>query len=182
MQLRRIQPGVTQKAEWMAPEAVVLRVHSDYMSALEWLQDSALKTWLHQWTYAPLYLSGDCLRHHQQVLRQKREQPGPDCVGILRSAHHIEVRCFSEDGERCLVIDNQSQRRMATYDAVSHERIHTQDLGSCAVVYQMAYDLRTRRWKVDSFVQQLPLGWGDPKAARWLTLLTDLSASTGRDH
>lgn len=180
-QLRRLHAGVSQKAEWMAPDAVLQQVRSDYLLALDWLHDSALKNWTHQWTYAPLYLSGVFLRQHQQLLQQQRQTSGFRCVGVLRADHYVEIRYFSEDGERCLVVDSQSQRRMATYDPTTRARLHTQDLGDCAMVYQMNYDTRSQRWKIDACVQQLPLGWGNPKVTRRITVLGKLTDSAGRD-
>jgi hypothetical protein len=166
----------------MAPDTVIFQVRSDYLSAVEWLHDSALKDWSHQWTYAPLYFSGSYLKRHQRVLRQLASAREPQCIGILRADHQVDVRYSSEDRERCLVIDLQTQRRMATYDLISRARLHTQDLGCSAMVYQMLYDVRSRRWKIDAFVQQLPSGWGNPKVARHITVLANLSAPAGRDN
>ncbi len=167
--------------EWIALDTVVSQVCSDYLKAQEWLQDSALKDWVHRWTYAPLYLSGGYLRRYQQELRRERRQGAPDCTGVLRVAHQVTARHFSEDGERCLVIDHQTQRRMATYSTRSRERLHTQDVGECAMVYQMIYDARNRRWKIDSFVQQLPSGWDNPKLSQRIVLQAHLPAAK-RDH
>ena len=180
--LQRIHAGVFQKAEWMAPDTVLFQVRSDYLGALQWLHDSALKDWSHQLSYAPLYLSGSFLKRHQRLLKQNASSRGPHCIGILRADHQVEVRYFSEDGERCLVIDSQTQRRMATYDLASRERLHTQDLGSCTMVYQMVYDTRTRRWKIDSFIQELPLGWGNPKLVRHIKVQAELPTPAGRDN
>jgi len=180
--LRRVRAGESQKAEWMAPDTVMAQVRSDYLKALDWLHDSALKNWTHRWTYAPLYLAGAYLRWHQQCLQQQRESPEPHYAGVLRADHLVEVRSFSRDGERCLVIDSQTQRRMATYDPVGRTRIHTQDLGDCAMVYQMVYDVRSQRWKISAFIQQLPLGWGNPRLAQRIELLSDLTVPAGRDH
>lgn len=180
--LRRIHAGVFQKAEWMAPDTVLLQVRSDYLGALQWLQDSALKDWTHRLTHAPLYLSGMFLKRHQHVLKKSTTLQGPQCIGILRADHQVDVRYFSEDGERCLVIDNQTQRRMATYDLASRERVHTQDLGSCVMVYQMVYDTHARRWKIDAFIQELPQGWGSPNIARHIRVQAHLRAPAGRDN
>lgn len=181
-QLRRMSAGLTQKAEWMAPDTVVHQVRSDYLAALEWLHDSALKHTRHQWAYAPLFLSGAYLKRHQRILRSQREAAPPRLVGILRSDHVIEVRHFSEDGESCLVIDHQEQRRMATYDFETRTRLHTQDVGACTLVYQMVYDLSSQRWKIAAFVQQLPLGWGSPKLTRHIRVLAQLPSSARREN
>jgi hypothetical protein len=166
----------------MTPDTVLFQVRSDYLGALQWLHDSALKVWSHQLTYAPLYLSGSFLQRHQRALKQMAGSPAPHCIGILRADHQVDVRYFSEDGEHCLVIDHQTQRRMATYDLESRTRLHTQDLGSCSVVYQMICDVRTRRWRIDSFIQELPLGWGNPGVARHIKMQVNFSAPVGRDN
>ncbi len=181
-QLRRLHAGVSEKAEWMAPDTVIQQVRSDYLLALDWLHDSALKNWTHRWTYAPLYLSGAYLKAHQLNLQQQRQITGFRGEGVLRADHNVDIRYFSEDGERCLVVDSQTQRRMATYDPVTRARLHTQDLGDCAVVYRMNYDTRSQRWKIESFVQQLPSGWGNPKIARKIKVLGELTDLAGRDN
>lgn len=180
--LQRIHAGVFQKAEWMAPDTVLVQVRSDYLGALQWLHDSALRDWSQQYSQASQYLSGTFLKRYQRLLKQNASSRGPHCIGILRADHQVEVRYFSEDGERCLVIDSQTQRRMATYDRDSRARLHTQDLGSCTMVYQMVYDTRARRWKVDSFIQELPLGWGNPKLVRHIKVQAELPAPAGRDN
>jgi hypothetical protein len=50
------------------------------------------------------------------------------------------------------------------------------------MVYQMVYDTRARRWKVDSFIQELPLGWGNPKLVRHIKVQAELPAPAGRDN
>ncbi|MBZ0298220.1 MAG: hypothetical protein K8J31_00680 [Anaerolineae bacterium] len=158
------------------------QIRSDYLGALDWLHDSALKNWTHQWTYAPLYLSGVYLKRHQHILQQRRKSRAPRCVGVLRADHLVEVGCFSDDGDRCLVIDSQTQRRMATYELATRARLHTQDFGSCTLVYQMVYDARSQRWKIDAFIQQLPVGWGNPKVNPRIKVLNDLPTPAGRDN
>ncbi|NWF68179.1 MAG: hypothetical protein HXY40_03760 [Chloroflexi bacterium] len=178
--LLRVHAGVAGKAEWMAPEKVVEEVRRDYLAAVNWLQESVLGQWMPQWNAAPTFLSGAFLRRYQMILMDYRTNGQPRCVGILRADHFVEVRHFSEDGQRCLVIDRQSVRRMATYDARTHTRLHTQDLGDGTLVYQMVYDSGTRRWKIENFIQELPTGWGSHN--RRIRLLSALPAAIGRDH
>ena len=166
----------------MAHDTTLNQVLSDYLNALDWLQNSALKSWTHQWTYAPLYLSGSYLKNYQRALHDQSQAPGPASAGVLRADHHIEVRRFSEDSDQCVLIDTQSQRRMATYDTTTLERVHTQDLGEVTVVYRMAYDARSRRWKIDGFIQQLPSGWGNPKLMPHIMLMAELSAHSRHDR
>jgi hypothetical protein len=178
--LHRVHAGVAGKAEWMAPEKVIQEVSRDYLSAMRWLQESVLGHWSHQWSSAPSFLSGTYLKRYQAILMDYRGRGVPRCLGVLRADHHIEVRHFSEDGERCLVVDHQVGRRMATYDSRTLTRLHTQDLGDSAVVYQMVYDAEASRWKIENFVQELPLGWGSH--ARRIRLLSALPETVGRDN
>jgi uncharacterized protein (DUF427 family) len=96
-----------------------------------------------------LYLSGKQLQRHQTIVQQYRIAAEPQIVSVLRADHRVYVRHFSEDAERCLVIDQQTQRRMATYDYERQSRLHTQDLGESTLVVEMLYDLRNRRWKIE---------------------------------
>lgn len=177
--LFRINAGA-RRAEWMAPDEVVQAVLHDYMSVMRWLPESGLKDWSTQWAGAPDYLSGLCLKRHQEVLKQYRMGRPPRYTGVLRCVHRPQVRHFSEDGERCLIVDHQTSRRMATYDYWSHVRLNTQDLGDGTLVYEMAYDKQARRWKLDRFIQELPAGW--QKSSGRLQLLSVLPPSAGRDN
>ncbi|MFN8376728.1 MAG: hypothetical protein U0694_28125 [Anaerolineae bacterium] len=178
--LHRVHAGVAGKAEWMAPENVVEDVNRDYLAAMRWLQESVLGQWGQQWSAAPAFLSGAYLRRYQAILMDYRARGVPRCLGVLRADHHIDVRHFTEDGKRCLVVDYQVGRRMATYHSRTLTRLHTQDLGDTTVVYQMAYDAESRRWKIENFVQELPLGWGS--RARHIRLLSALPETVGRDN
>jgi len=127
--MRRLRAGVAHKAEWMAPDDVVQQVRAHYLDAVGWLQDSMLMSWAQQWSDAPHYLGGVYLRRHRNLLLTQRDGQGVSLTGILRADHVVEVRQFSENGDFCLIIDHQSQRRMATYNRKTHERGMTQDLG-----------------------------------------------------
>lgn len=181
-QLRRVRAGRPRLAEWMAPEAVVNQVRADYRAAVDWQHDSMLQSLSYQWMEAPQYLSGIYLKRYRAILHHQRRVHPPVTVGVLRADHRIEVRRFSARGDRCLVIDYQTQRRMATYDYEARARLHTQDRGDCAVVYQMVYDSESQRWKIDQYIQQLPPGWGNPAAARHIEIVADLPTASGRDH
>jgi hypothetical protein len=181
-QMRRIQAGVARKTEWMAPEDVVSQVRDDYLASTRWLQDHVMAPWKHQWDNAPTYMSGPYLRRYQTVLTQQGVIGPPRGFGILRADHHVSVRHFTEDGERCLIIDQQLQRRMATYDSRTHDRVMTQDLGDGALVFQMRYDALDRRWKIDEFVQELPLGWGRRRSSHHIRELSALPTTVGRDN
>ena len=181
-QLRRIHDGVSRNAEWMAPDSVVNQVRSDYQRVLDWQHENLLKSFSHQWRTAPHYMSGIQLKRYRAILHHLRQARKPMVEGVLRADHRIEVRCFSEYGERCLVIDYQAHRRMATYDYETRARLHTQDMGDCAIVCQMVYANDSQHWKIDRYIQQLPSGWGNPEAGRYLKLLPDLLTASGRDY
>jgi hypothetical protein len=55
-------------------------------------------------------------------------------------------------------------------------------LGDGAVVYLMRYDALDRRWKIDAFVQELPLGWGQHRTPRRIRELSALPTTVGRDN
>lgn len=167
------------EAEWMAPDDVVQVVRLHYFEAVNWLHDSTFESWAAQWSDASTYLNGAYLKRHQQSLLTSRDARLPAVVGVLRCDHTIEVRHFSEQGGDCLIVDHQTGRRMATYNRETQQRLHTQDLGDGAVVYQMHYDPRTRRWKIEQFVQELPVGWDS--ARRRLREIGTLPSTLGRD-
>jgi hypothetical protein len=114
---------------------------------------------------------------YQQQLRHGSSR----FVGVMRADHAVQVRYFSERGDRCLVLDCQTQRRMATYDRRTHERMHTQDLGEGTLVYQMVYDDTLKRWKITAFIQELPPGCCGHKLPRGIKLAASLPPVIGRD-
>ncbi|NDJ62557.1 MAG: hypothetical protein GYB67_15625 [Chloroflexi bacterium] len=157
--MRRVGGSLASQAEWMAPDDVVNQVITHYLEAINWLHESTWLPRVKQFTLAPVYLTGKHLKRHQHLIASYRPSDGPEIAGVLRADHQVEVRRFSPGGETCLVIDHQRQRRMATYDARTKTRVHTQDLGDGVIVYRMAYEARGNRWKIDAFIQELPLGW-----------------------
>jgi hypothetical protein len=181
--LRRINAGAASRAEWMAPQSTVDAVRSDYMRAMHWLPDSMLQAWTEQWATAPYYLSGAFLRRHQEILKYHRTTYPPRYIGVLQCEHQPHVRHFSDDGERCLVIDHQSDQRMITYDYWTQKPINTQNLGPATLVYEMFYDRQQSRWKIDRYVQELPLGWhAQGQSTSRLRLFPGLLPIAGRDQ
>jgi hypothetical protein len=178
--MRRIHAGVAHKAEWMAPDEVVSQVSSDYLVAVGWMHDTMLSPRIQQLKSATHHLSGTFLKQHQHRLMQPVRFP--PVIGVLRADHHLSVRRFSEDGETCLVVDHQTQRRMATYDARTHARILTQDLGMATLVYSMRFDVTEKRWKIDAFIQELPIGWRNQASSRFLREQAILPTTIGRDN
>lgn len=179
--LRRVDGEGGQPEEWMAPPDVVGRVRLDYLSAITWFQDAAMNDWAHLWAVAPMYLSGRFLQRYRALVSRASRTDVPAVVGVLRADHEISVRYFSAGGTRCLVVDTQLHRRMATYDRPGRARISTQDLGSGTVVYQMAFDHTARRWTIDALVQHLPLGSAEPDTPLHLALSSALFMPAGRD-
>ncbi|MFN8561098.1 MAG: hypothetical protein U0703_05615 [Anaerolineae bacterium] len=107
----------------MAPDDVAQQVRAHYLDAIHWLNDSMLMSWAQQWAGAPKHLNGSYLKRYRNLLLTQRESA--PLTGVLRADHSIEVREFSETGGFCLVIDQQTGRRMATYNRRSHARLHT---------------------------------------------------------
>lgn len=176
-QLRRLHAGAARKAEWMAPEEVVAQVRAHYLETLQWMQSLEMLESPRQPGDDACYLDGACLKRFRALCGQGQAR----FAGVLRADHQVQVRYFSEDGRRCLVIDRQTQRRMATYDRRTGVRLHTQDLGDGAVVYQMVYDGRARRWKIETFIQELPSGLERSKAPGRVLMSFHLPAASGRD-
>ncbi|HVU11972.1 MAG TPA: hypothetical protein VHD90_11875, partial [Phototrophicaceae bacterium] len=143
--MRRLRKG---KTEWMAPDDVIEQVREQYLEAINWLNESMLMSWTQQLTAASAYLSGSFLRRYRNLLLSQRSARGVQLTGVLRADHNVEVRQFSENGGFCLVVDHQTQRRMATYNHRTQERLHTQDMGDGVVVYAMLYDSKEGRWKI----------------------------------
>jgi hypothetical protein len=167
----------------MAPEEVIQQVRSDYLSAVDWLQNSVLDDSFNKHpTRAAVYLDGAYLRRYTLLLQPFLTNEAPRFVGVLRADHEVRVRHFSEDGRRCVVIDCQTQRRMATNDRRHNVRLHTQDLDAGAVVYQMVYDSRDRRWKIEAFIQELPAGWWSSKTPQRVKVSIHLPTVSGRDN
>lgn len=163
------------QSEWMAPELVASRVKSNYLDAMEWLRASQTMPWDVQWLGAPQYFSGLFLKRHQEILKRYRIGKIPPYLGIMECDHVVTVRAFSEDGERCLIVDEQTHRRMLTYRVKTAHSYLVQALDSCTLVHEMVYDYQLRRWKIERYVQQLPLNW------RQIRLSPILPPSTGRD-
>jgi hypothetical protein len=181
--LRRVNAGVARRAEWMAPQPTVDAVRQDYMCAMRWLPESELQGWSEQWATAPYYLSGSLLKRYQEILKHHRTGSPPRYIGIMQCTHNIQIRHFSDDGERCLVIDHQSDRRMVTCNYRTRAPINTQKLGDGTIVYEMLYDRQSASWKVDRYVQELPAGWYvNGHSPRKLRLFSTLPPTAGRDQ
>jgi len=180
--LRRLHAGVNDKAEWMASDDVLQRVESDYLQAQRWMSEALLAGYTRFMSEAPNYFAGSYLKREQHNASIQIRKRGPRLIGVLRAHHHIRIRHFSDDGLTCYVVDQQTERRMATYDYWQLRRLHTQDLGEGAYVCRMVYDRAARRWKIDEFIQQLPLGWcAEAVSNPAIRLERSLPTASGRD-
>lgn len=178
--MRRLREG-GDLADWMAPEGVVQQVTRDYLSAVEWMQNSPSLPWTHQWRSGTSVFAGGFLRRYQQLLLRQRGERGSLFYGVLRADHTVEVRGFSADGLRCWLIDRQTGRRIATYSHEHHERLTTQDMGDGAVVMQLLYHPDEDCWKIESLIQELPPGWQQRKKLTITPEHIEFSRRIGRD-
>jgi hypothetical protein len=176
--LRRVHAGVSRKAEWIAPDDVVLQVSNDYLRAMEWLTKAALGEDAH---HAPHYLTGLFLTRFQTIVSYQSSPHHRHFIGIMTARHHIQVRHFSDDGSRCLVVDCQTERRMESRQTHDYGWSLAQDLGDGALVFQMCYDTKALFWKIESFIQELPPGWGSGADVGRVRLLSQLPTTSGRD-
>lgn len=175
--MRQVRAGVHGQMEWIASAAVIARVQADYRGALGWLQDTAFAA--PNPHRASTYLCEAALGRYREVAAG--QAANERFVGVLRAAHQLEVRQFSEDGLRCLVLDHQTNRQMATYDGKSATRVGTQALDDEVRVVAMAYDRDADRWKIADEVQRLPVGWTDGATKSWYQMQVEPLAGAGRD-
>jgi hypothetical protein len=96
---------------------------------------------------------------------------------VLLADRHLQVRHFTTDGLRCLLIDRQTQRLASTRHYWAGRPAGTQRLRDTTIVMQMVYDLQRRRWLIERQVQALPTPAGSVR----VTLTADLPAPAGRD-
>lgn len=176
--LRRVYAGVSRKAEWVAPDDVVYQVTADYLRAVEWMTEAAMGEQIH---CAPHYLTGRFLTRFQTIVNYQSAPNHLHFIGIVTARHHVQVRQFSEDGSRCLVVDCQTEQHIESRHLSDSTWSLGQDMGDAALVFQMCYDQISNRWKIESFIQQLPAGWGNRADAGRVRLLSDLPTTIGRD-
>lgn len=157
--MRRVVNGDKLRHEWAAPEDVVELARAHYLEAVEWMQESVLLPPRLQRTQAVRYMTGVLLKRYYESLHEHLLKPLPDFVGVLRCDHQADFRAFSEEGDRCLVLDAQSVRRMATYQVSTGTRAVTQDLGDSVTVYALKYHAQDQRWKISAHLQELPINW-----------------------
>lgn len=182
--LTRLNPGAGEKAEWMAPPQVIETVIWDYGSAQEWL-DTCADNWGRFAEGLERYTAGPYLNYQRRALASLIDRR-PRLAVTLSAAHRYSVRHFTPDGLRCLLIDCQTQRTLATAQYWTGQLIHSQRLDDTALVFQMAYDSASARWKIEKLIQELPpdlpeaRGAATGKTAR-VRLSATLPAPAGRD-
>ena len=176
--LRRVHPGVSRKAVWVAPDDVVRQVSDDYLRTVEWLTGAARGEKTHR---APEYLTGLFLSRFQTIINYQNSPHHTHFVGSMMARHHLQVRHFSDDGSRCLVVDCQTERRIESLQLHDYGWSLLQDLGDGTLVFQMRYDTRAQRWKIESFIQELPAGWGSRADSGRVRLFSQLPTASGRD-
>ncbi len=178
LRLRRVQAGVAGKAEWVAPDAVVDQVRRDYLEAVEWLGGAAAGIALHG---AHHYLMGRFLARFHMIINHTGNDKRIHFDGVMTMRHHVQVRQFSEDGSRCIVVDCQTERRMESRCSNHEDWSLGQDLGDGAVVFQMCYDIAGKRWKIEAYIQELPPGWCNRVDVGHVHFRSQLPTIIGRD-
>lgn len=154
--------GGTRTVEWLPPEDIIARARTHFLEAMHWGEQMPLMASPLQLASAPRFMSGPMLRRIRTVLA--RRASGTDShvaiTEVLRAEHAAEPRYFTPEGERCLIVDRQTHRRLAVYDLRQRRRLATQDMGQSVVVYRLLFDTHDSRWKLDALAQELPSGWG----------------------
>jgi hypothetical protein len=176
-ELVRLNPGAGDRAEWMAPAHVVRAVKRDYLAAQSWLAESA-RNWGLLAAELEHYAAGAYYKRQQHALSLLVQARGPRLASIQDANHQLAVRHFSADGLRCVLLDHQTHRSLITLHYWSGAVVHRQRLPPAVCVWQMAYDQRDRRWKIERLVQTLPL----PGAGLRVTLAAELPTAAGRDY
>ena len=177
--LRRVRSGTTRTAEWIAPDAVVEQVQHDYLEAVNWLSSVLID---HTYSCAPQYLMGRFLARFQMITSYEDHKKRVYFDGIFTARHHVQVRQFSEDGSRCLVVDCQTERHMETRYVNQPAWSLGQDMGDGVIVFQMCYDIPVKRWKIESIIQELPAGWSNRAATGHIQLNAHEKTGIGRDN
>jgi hypothetical protein len=176
--LTRLWPGLPGEAEWLAPAEVIGVVRLDYLNALAWL-DQCASDWSALARDVESYTTGVFLKRQRMALGLLAQTRGPRLAAALKARHQVVVRAFSPDGLRCLVVDRQSERRMVTRRYWSGDSERVQRLPDTVLIWQMAYDLNARRWKIERLIQSLPAA---PRTSVPVRLGSELPATAGRDH
>lgn len=182
-QLTRLNAGAGDKAEWMAPPQVIEDVVWNFREAQEWLETCAAN-WGRFAEGYERYLAGSYLKLQRRVLASLVNQK-PRIALVQSAAHQYSVRHFTSDGLHCLLIDQQTARVLTTSSYWSGQMLHQQRLEDRAYVYQLVYELTEKRWKIERFIQELPLGTPleiAPKKRSRVKVATELPTRVQRDN
>ncbi len=180
--LQRVSSG-TSRAEWTAPEYVLQQVRNDYLMAVRWQRDSAFQPLEVQMNSATYYFTGEYLHHYQTLLGYHRRRHPPRYTDILQAQHSVQVRHFTSNGERCLLLDRQTERSVTTCNLMQSASPLRQALTDAVVVYQMQYERSQRRWKVERYVQEIPDQLWIPSGQSYRVKVdTALPQFSGRDQ
>ena len=176
-ELIRLNPGAGKRAEWMAPTDVVRAVKRDYLWTQSWLEECAAD-WGLLARELERHAAGPYLKRQRAALGLLTQTRGPRLAAVLNADHTLQVRHFTPDGLRCLVIDRQTGRQAATRHYWNGQPIGAQRLPDATLVVQMVFEPRQRRWLIERLVQTLPA----PDSGVRVTLSAELPAPAGRDH
>lgn len=153
--MRRVKIG-GGRTEWLAPEVVMHTVIQHYQEYIEFAQENLLKGWVGYAKALPTYMTHNMLTVQLGILDARLLEDNLRLIDILRTSHRVHVRNFGDDGLTCLLLDYQTERRLATYHYWTRRRIHTQHLNDAILVYEMQFDSDDQRWKLANFIQELP--------------------------
>ncbi len=154
--MRRVKQKGAFHPEWIAPEDIMQTVVEHYMQYIEFAQETLMSGWTKYYHGLSNYLSGDYLRLQTDNIDARLRKDDLRLIDILRANHEVRVRDFGNDGLSCLLLDFQTERRLATYHYWSKRRIHTQHLDDVICVYRMHFDQLNQRWKIADYIQELP--------------------------
>lgn len=175
-ELERLNAGAGKRAEWLAPVPVQRAVKRDYLATQRWLAECAAD-WGLLARELDDHAAGAYLRRQRAALGLLAQTRGPRLAGVLSVDHQLQVRHFTTDGLRCLLIDRQTERVANTRHYWSGQPVATQRLPAATLVVQMVFDLRRRRWLIERLVQTLPTPAGEIR----VTLSDRLPLPAGRD-
>lgn len=153
--MRRVKIG-EGRPEWLVPESVMHTVIQHYQEYIEFAQQNLLKGWVGYTRALTTYMHGEMLTAQLKILDARLHQDDLRLIDILRASHRVHVRNFNNDGLTCLLVDYQTERRLATYHYWTQRRVHTQHLEDAILIYQMQFDSANERWKLANFIQELP--------------------------
>lgn len=182
-QLTRLNAGAGDKAEWLAPPQVIEEVIWNFRESQEWLETCAAN-WGRFAEGYERYLNGPYLKAQRRGLASLVAQK-PRVALAQSVAHQYSVRHFTSDGLHCVLLDQQTMRTLTTASYWSGRVLHQQRLEDRACVYQLAYDVTEQRWKIEKFIQELPLGTPleiKPTKRTRVTVATELPPRAGRDN